>query len=131
MRKICLVYGGDSLENEISILTALKVKDELEKFSYPYEMVYMGHNGDFYTGKGLLHKNNYHNKTNFKSGMFCLLLAFVSIIISILGGIYSKTDINYIEYKVTINDSVSMNEFLDKYEILEQEGKIYTVKVRE
>ena len=70
MRKICLVYGGDSLENEISILTALKVKDELEKFSYPYEMVYMGHNGDFYTGKGLLHKNNYHNKTNFKSGMF-------------------------------------------------------------
>ena len=70
MRKICLVYGGDSLENEISILTALKVKDELEKFSYPYEMVYMGHNGDFYTGKGLLHKNNYHNKTNFKLGIY-------------------------------------------------------------
>ena len=33
--------------------------------------------------------------------------------------------------KVTINDSVSMNEFLDKYEILDQEGKIYTVKERE
>lgn len=31
-------------------------------------------------------------------------------------------------YKVTIDDSVSMNEFLDKYEILDQEGKIYTVK---
>ena len=26
------------------------------------------------------------------------------------------------------DDSVSMNEFLDKYEILDQEGKIYTVK---
>ncbi len=35
------------------------------------------------------------------------------------------------EYKVTIDDSVSMNEFLDKYEILDQEGKIYTVKERE
>ena len=33
-------------------------------------------------------------------------------------------------YKVTIDDSVSMNEFLDKYEILDQEGKIYTVKER-
>ena len=31
-------------------------------------------------------------------------------------------------YKVTIDDSVSMNEFLDKYEIIDQEGKIYTVK---
>lgn len=34
-------------------------------------------------------------------------------------------------YKVLIDDSVSMNEFLDKYEILDQEGKIYTVKERE
>ena len=34
-------------------------------------------------------------------------------------------------YKVTIDDSVSMNEFLDKYEILDQEGKIYTVKEKE
>lgn len=33
-------------------------------------------------------------------------------------------------YKVTIDDSVSMNEFLGKYEILDQEGKIYTVKER-
>ena len=43
-----------------------------------------------------------------------------------------ETDIvDHIEYKVTIDDSVSMNEFLDKYEILDQEGKIYTVKERE
>lgn len=34
-------------------------------------------------------------------------------------------------YKVTIDDSVSTNEFLNKYEILDQEGKIYTVKERE
>lgn len=34
-------------------------------------------------------------------------------------------------YKVIIDDSVSMNEFLDKYEILDQEGKIYTIKERE
>lgn len=44
----------------------------------------------------------------------------------------NRTPIAYeTQYKVTIDDSVSMNEFLDKYEILDQEGKIYTVKERE
>lgn len=33
-------------------------------------------------------------------------------------------------YKVTISDEVSMNDFLEKYEILNQEGKIYTVRER-
>lgn len=43
-----------------------------------------------------------------------------------------ETDtVDHIEYKVTIDDSVSMNELLDKYEILDQEGKIYTVKEKE
>lgn len=34
-------------------------------------------------------------------------------------------------YKVAISDEVFMNEFLDKYEILDQDGKIYTVRERE
>ena len=33
-------------------------------------------------------------------------------------------------YQVTVDDSVSMNEFQDKYEIIEMEGKIYTVRER-
>lgn len=65
------------------------------------------------------------------AGLICIILAFGSGIAGSLGGTQSKTNINYIEYKVTINDSVSMNEFLDKYEILDQEGKIYTVKEKE
>lgn len=32
------------------------------------------------------------------------------------------------QYKVTVSDEVQMNSFLEKYEILNQEGKIYTVK---
>ena len=35
------------------------------------------------------------------------------------------------QYKVIISDEVSMNEFIEKYEIIEQEGKIYTVRERE
>ena len=35
-----------------------------------------------------------------------------------------------IHYQVTVDNSVSMNEFQDKYEIIEVEGKIYTVRER-
>ena len=34
----------------------------------------------------------------------------------------------YTSYEVILEDSVSMNEFLNKYEILDQRGQIYTVK---
>lgn len=33
-----------------------------------------------------------------------------------------------VEYQVTIDDNVSMNEFNDKYEIIKVDGKIYTVR---
>lgn len=35
------------------------------------------------------------------------------------------------EYQVTIDDSVSMTEFLEKYEIIEINGKIYTIREKE
>ena len=41
------------------------------------------------------------------------------------------TEIDYIEYKVTISDEVGFNEFTEKYEIISQDGKIYTVRERE
>ena len=34
------------------------------------------------------------------------------------------------QYKVTVSDEVPMNKFLDRYEIIDQEGKIYTVRER-
>ena len=60
-----------------------------------------------------------------------LVVAIAFAIVTILSAIPNKNNVDHIEYKVTIDDSVSMNEFLDKYEILDQEGKIYTVKERE
>ena len=64
-------------------------------------------------------------------GVVSLLLTIMMLVVAFLGCLNNTNDINHIEYKVTIDDSVSMNEFLDKYEILDQEGKIYTVKERE
>ena len=34
------------------------------------------------------------------------------------------------QYKVTVSDEVQLNEFNERYEIIEQEGKIYTVRER-
>ena len=55
----------------------------------------------------------------------------LGLIIGVMAAKISKEPTNivdYVEYKVTISDEVNFNEFADKYEILDQEGKIYTVK---
>jgi hypothetical protein len=63
---------------------------------------------------------------NIISMSICFVTLFT--LVAIDGNTNYLKDYSHIEYKVTIDDSVSMNEFLDKYEILDQEGKIYTVK---
>lgn len=40
-------------------------------------------------------------------------------------------EIDYIEHEVLIDDSVSLTEFNDKYEIVSQKGKIYVVREKE
>lgn len=35
------------------------------------------------------------------------------------------------EYQVTISDEVELNAFLEKYDIIKQEGKIYTVVLKD
>lgn len=38
---------------------------------------------------------------------------------------------DYNTYEVILDDSVSMNEFMEKYEVLEQRDKIYVIKEKE
>lgn len=68
---------------------------------------------------------------NYAFSIISCIFLIGSIIFLIMTQIGSKTDIDYIEYKVTISDEVSMNKFYEKYEVLDQEGKIYTVRERE
>ena len=63
-------------------------------------------------------------------GSFCFVLVLASLALIVLGATSNKNSIKYIEYKVAIDESVSLVEFYDKYEILDQEGKIYTIKER-
>ena len=56
----------------------------------------------------------------------------VGVLIGVIVGFADGTPTEYeTQYKVTISDEVSMNEFLEKYEIIDQEGKIYTVRERD
>lgn len=63
-------------------------------------------------------------------GLTGLLLIPLSFVLSIIAATCSSTYQvpDYTQYEVIINDSVSMNEFTSKYEILEQRGQIYVVK---
>lgn len=45
-----------------------------------------------------------------------------------VGATYSIPTKYETQYKVTISDDILMNDFLEQYEILDQEGKIYTVR---
>lgn len=49
----------------------------------------------------------------------------------IVGGIRSTPEVYETHYKVSVSDETSMNEFFEHYEIIDQEGKIYTVKEKE
>lgn len=64
----------------------------------------------------------------FVMAIICGLLCIVFAVLASVGGMSVIKSVPYIEYKVTIDDSVSINEFLEKYEIIDQDGKIYTVR---
>ena len=61
-------------------------------------------------------------------GFSLLPVVLGAFVIIWLSPIQDKNSIDHIEYKVTISDDVSFTEFNEKYEILEQDGKIYTVR---
>ena len=54
----------------------------------------------------------------------------VCVVLFIVCGCLIPEDKYETHYKITVDNSVSMNEFQNKYEIIEVEGKIYTVKER-
>lgn len=70
------------------------------------------------------------------AGIITIVIFLATIISAITGGLFAdgifpKSTEYETQYKVTIDDSVSMNDFNEKYEVIDQEGKIYTVRERE
>ena len=54
------------------------------------------------------------------------LLAIVALVLA-TSAFVEASEAPRTYYKVTIDDSVSMNEFMKKYEIIQSDGKIYTI----
>lgn len=54
----------------------------------------------------------------------------VCVVLFIVCGCLIPEDKYETHYQVTVDNSVNMNEFQNKYEIIEVEGKIYTVRER-
>lgn len=68
------------------------------------------------------------------AGIYIVLIpmAFVGAILGFMVGMIVGIPTEYeTQYKVTISDEVNFNEFVEKYEIIEQDGKIYTVREKE
>ena len=67
-------------------------------------------------------------------GITIFLVVFIAggALFGTLVGCTSGEPIEYeTRYKVVIDDSVSMNKFSEKYEIIDQDGKIYTIRERD
>lgn len=66
-----------------------------------------------------------------------IISAFISLVLiisGITGAVHSNKAIDetsvldYNKYKVTLDETISAHELLDKYEILSREGEIFTIK---
>ena len=71
-------------------------------------------------------------------GYMNIIFAVIAIILSLISYVcivkikqISEQPSGTIEYQVTIDDTVSMNDFNEKYEIIKVEGKIYTIREKE
>ena len=64
-------------------------------------------------------------------GFIVIGLIAASLLGASIGKIAEKPIAYKTQYKVTISDEAKMSEFSEKYKVIDQEGKIYTVEERE
>ncbi|MBO5967681.1 MAG: hypothetical protein J6S14_04180 [Clostridia bacterium] len=63
------------------------------------------------------------SENSFAVGVILVLFALAAGIVS-----ECTKEPDHTQYKVTISDDVNLIEFLEKYEILDTEGEIYTIR---
>lgn len=62
--------------------------------------------------------------------VFIVAIVALGAIIGLFVGVMHNQYLNPVTYDVMIGDNVSFNEFNEQYEIISQNGNIYTVKER-
>lgn len=58
----------------------------------------------------------------------CRSIALTGIMALFIGVAYHDYTTIYTDYKVQVDDSVSLNEFINNYEIISYDGDTYTVR---
>ena len=66
-----------------------------------------------------------------KTKLIGITSSTICFILLVSGIIISNQPSDIIQYQVTIDESVSMVEFNERYEVIEVEGKIYTIVEKE
>lgn len=59
------------------------------------------------------------------------IILAIAVGVCVLAGWITNEPQYETQYKVTVSDEVSMNEFFEHYEIIDQEGKIYIVREKD
>ncbi|MBO5275867.1 MAG: D-alanine--D-alanine ligase, partial [Alistipes sp.] len=54
-----VIFGGRSVENEISVLTAIQAMEAIDTAKYDITPIYISKEGEWYTGAALRESANY------------------------------------------------------------------------
>ena len=68
--------------------------------------------------------------TEWKNALIATCISIVAFIVFLVAAFIVDIPTGRYKYQVTIDESVSLIEFRNKYEIINVEGKIYTIKER-
>ena len=72
MKTVGILFGGRSVEHEVSVITALQIIENMDKTLYRPVAIYVNKEGEWLTGESLLDFENYKNK-NFKDAKRIIL----------------------------------------------------------
>ena len=109
-------------------MEGITILNEIQKTAAPDWMVVLGLALCFL---GLISIIIHAASQKIVSAMTSIVIFIIIIIWTISFCIVNSTIYDHTEYKVIIDDSVNFNEFNEKYEIIDIDGKIYTIKEKE
>ena len=98
MIKVGVIFGGDSVEHEVSIISALQAMENIDEEKYEIIPIYISKNRHFYTGAALRDMETYKFFDNMKKFVKEITLCRKddSIVLQKVKGIFRK-DINTID----------------------------------
>lgn len=72
MKTVGILFGGRSVEHEVSVITAMQIIENIDKTLYKPVPIYVNKEGEWLTGQSLMEFENYKNK-NFKDAKKVIL----------------------------------------------------------